>query len=131
MPRISAETMEKMSAGKRAAVEVPDIVRTLRERGDSRARRQPADVLDREVRATLAACDRLELESDADRMTLCLLEITTFAGMRDLPRLRGLIHYAGGRPEARMSALFLAMPPTLWRQLRAEASAICIARGFK
>lgn len=130
MLNISTKTMEKMAANKRAAGEIPEIIRTLRQRGDPRAQRLDDSVLEREVHATLSACDRLELTSDGDRLTLCLLEITTFADMRDLPKLRGLLNYAGGRPDARMPALFLAVPPTLWRQLSENAPNVREARGI-
>ena len=102
MQMISAESMAQMAADKRAACEVPDVMRTVRERGDPLARRLDNTVLEREVRETLAACDRLGLTSDADRLTLCLLDITSFAGMRDLPKLKGLLDYAGGPPDWRM-----------------------------
>ena len=131
MQMISAESMAQMAADKRAACEVPDIMRTLRERGDPLARRLDNTVLEREVRATLAACDRLGLTSDADRLTLCLLEITSFAGMRDLPKLKGLLDYAGGPPDWRMQSLFVAMPPTLWKQLSDDAVDVRRSRGLE
>jgi hypothetical protein len=52
MQIISNETMAAMAAAKRAASEVPDILRTLRERGDPFVRRLGDATLDREVRAT-------------------------------------------------------------------------------
>jgi hypothetical protein len=131
MITLSAEAMEKMAADKRAAREVPDVMRSLRERGDPLARRLDDDVLEREVRATLAACDRLRLNNDSDRLAFCMLEITGFAGLRDLPKLQGLLDYAGGAPEFRMLSLFAAMPSTLWTLLSERAADIRHARGLE
>lgn len=131
MPTISSETMETLAANMRAANEVPDIMKSLREHGDPLAARLPDPVLEREVRATLAVCDRLELTSDTDRSALCMLEITAFAGLRDLPKLKGLFAYAGGPPDTKVHSLFTAVPPTFWLQVSERAVDVRRARGLE
>lgn len=79
---ISQEAFDEMAALRRADYEQPFIVKTIRERGDPLAQGLAENLLRREVRETLAACKRLELTSDVDPLTLCMLEITRFAGLR-------------------------------------------------
>jgi hypothetical protein len=129
--QIDEKAMQQMAATRRSVAEVGYVTAVLRERGDSTAIRLDEAVLRREVVATLEACDGLGLQSDADRLTLCLLEITTFAGMRDLRKLPGLLDYAGGAPEARMLALLQAMPPQVWAQIMAQAPEVRRLRGIE
>ncbi|HEX7637604.1 MAG TPA: hypothetical protein VF457_04340 [Burkholderiaceae bacterium] len=122
--------MRQMAEARRSGTEVGYITGVLRRCGDPLAKRLDEPLLRREVEATLAACDRLGLTSDADRLSLCLLEITTFAGMRDVRKLRGLLDYAGGPSEARMFALLQAMPPRVWEQIAAQAPEVRRQRGI-
>lgn len=126
---ISQATFDEMAAARRAS-ETSYVVRTLRERGDPLAGRLDQGLLEREVRETLAVCDRLRLTSDVDRLTLCMLEITRFAGLRELPKLGGLLNYAGGPPDARMQALLEKMPPPVWQQLSQGAVDVRARRGW-
>jgi len=127
---ISQKTIDAMAAARRREGEVSFIVKTLRERGDPLAQSLPDDLLKQEVRQSLDVCNRLELASDADRLTFCMLEITQFAGLRDLPKLGGLLGYAGGQPDARMQGLLAAMPPLVWTQLSRSAGEVRTTRGW-
>jgi hypothetical protein len=118
-----------MAAARRAS-EASYVAGTLRERGDPLASKLDQAVLEQEVRETLAACDRLGLTSDVDRLAFCMLEITRFAGLRELPKLGGLLNYAGGPPDARMQALLATMPPPVWRQLSDGAAEVRRRRGW-
>jgi hypothetical protein len=129
--QIDERAMQQMAATRRNEAEVPYVVAVLRERGDPTAARLDEVLLRREVAATLHACDQLGLTSDADRLSLCLLEITTFAGMRELRKLPGLLQYACGPAEARMFALLQAMPPQVWAQLAAQAPEVRRQRGIE
>jgi hypothetical protein len=126
---ISLAAFDEMVAARRA-FEALYVVRTLRERGDALASRLGQAALEREVRETLAVCDRLGLTSDVDRLTFCMLEIACFAGLRDLPKLGGLLNYAGGPPDARMQALLEKMPPPVWEQLSRGAVEVRAKRGW-
>lgn len=126
---ISLAAFDEMVAARRAS-EALYVVRTLRERGDALASKLGQAALEREVRETLAVCDRLGLTSDVDRLTFCMLEITCFAGLRDLPKLGGLLNYAGGPPDARMQALLEKMPPPVWEQLSRGAVEVRAKRGW-
>jgi hypothetical protein len=126
---ISLAAFDEMVAARRA-FEALYVVRTLRERGDALASKLGQAALEREVRETLAVCDRLGLTSDVDRLTFCMLEITCFAGLRDLPKLGGLLNYAGGPPDARMQALLEKMPPPVWEQLSRGAVEVRAKRGW-
>lgn len=130
MLSISQKAFDEMAAKRRREGEVPFIVHSLRERGDPLARALPDDLLKHEVRQCLDVCNRLELTSDADRLTFCMLEITQFAGLRDLPKLGGLLDYAGGRPDARVQGLLAAMPPLVWAQLSRSAAEVRDRRGW-
>jgi hypothetical protein len=127
---ISQEAFDEMAALRRVDYEVPFIVKTIRERGDPLARALPDDVLKREVRETLDVCSRLELTSDVDRLTFCMLEITCFAGLRDIPKLAGLLNYADGPVDARIQALLTNMPPPVWQQLSQAAPEVRAKRGW-
>jgi hypothetical protein len=126
---ISLAAFDEMVAARRA-FEALYVVRTLRERGDALASKLGQAALEREVRETLAVCDRLGLTSDVDRLTFCMLEIACFAGLRDLPKLGGLLNYAGGPPDARMQALLEKMPPPVWEQLSRGAVEVRAKRGW-
>lgn len=126
----SQEAFDEMAALRRADCEVPFIVKTIRERGDPLAKGLSDDVLKHEIRGTLAVCDRLELTSDVDRTTFCMLEITCFAGLRDIPKLAGLLNYADGPPDARIQALLAKMPPPVWQQLSQAAPEVRAKRGW-
>jgi hypothetical protein len=126
---ISQAAFDEMVVARRAS-EASYIVKTLRERGDPLASGLDRVVLAHEVRETLAVCDHLGLTSDVDRLTFCMLEITRFAGLRELPKLGGLLNYAGGPPDARMQALLATMPPPVWCQLSDGAAAVRARRGW-
>ena len=130
MLSISQKAFDQMAANRRREGEIPFIVKNLKERGDPLAQRLTEDQLRQEIRQCLEVCSRLELTSDADRLTFCMLEITQFAGLRDLPKLGGLLQYAGGRPEARMEGLLAAMPPLVWAQLSRSAAEVRTKRGW-
>ena len=106
-----------MATKRRTEGEVSFIVKTLKERGDPLAQSLPDDLLRHEVRQSLDVCTRPRLTSDADRAAFCMLEITQFAGLRDLPKLGGLLNYGGGAPDARIQGLLAAMPPLVWALL--------------
>ncbi len=128
---ISQEAFDEMAALRRANYEVPFVVKTIRERGDPLAQGLPEELLRREVRETLATCNRLELTSDVDRLTFCMLEITRFAGLRDIPKLSGLLNYADGPADARIQALLAKMPPPVWQQIDQAASDVRARRGWE
>ncbi len=130
MLRISQDAFDKMAALQRANNEVPFIVKTIRQRGDPRAQALADEVLKREVNETLHVCNRVGLTSDVDRLTFCMLEITTFAGLRDIPKLAGLLNYADGPADARMEALLAKMPPPVWQQLSQGAAEVRAKRGW-
>jgi len=127
---ISQEAFDEMAALRRADSEVPFIIKTIRERGDPLAQSLPPETLHREVCATLDVCARLDLVSDVDRLTFCMLEITCFAGLREIPKLGGLLNYAGGPPDARVQALLEKMPPPVWQQLSQGAADVRAKRGW-
>lgn len=130
MLTISQDTFDKMAALRRSNQEVPFILKTIRQRGDPRAQALADKILKREVCETLRVCDRLGLSSDVDRLTFCMLEITTFAGLRDVPKLEGLLNYADGPADARMQALLAKMPPPVWQQLSQAATEVRAKRGW-
>ena len=127
---ISQKVFDEIAAKRRADCEVPFVIQTIRERGDPLARALSEELLLREVRATLRVCDKHALTSDVDRVTFCLLEITRFAGLRDVPKLGGLLNYAGGPPDARVQALLATMPPPVWQQIGQAAPVIRARRGW-
>lgn len=127
---ISQQAFDEIAAKRRADFEVPFVIKTIRERGDPLARSLSEELLQREVRETLDACDRHALTSDVDRLTFCLLEITRFAGLRDVPKLGGLLNYAGGPPDTRIQALLTKMPPPVWQQLGQSAPDVRARRGW-
>lgn len=127
---ISQKTFDEMAALRRVQSEVPFIVQSIRERGDPLAQSLPDELLRREVAATLEVASRLGLASDVDRLTFCMLEITCFAGLRDVPKLAGLMNYAGGEAGARVQALLEKMPPPVWQQLSQEAADVHARRGW-
>jgi hypothetical protein len=86
--------------------------------------------LQREVIATLKLSSSLGLTSDVDRLTFCMLEITTFAGLREVPKLAGLLNYADGPADARLQALIATMPPPVWQKLGQEAHEVQAKRGW-
>ena len=120
-----------MAALRRADYEVPFIVKTIRERGDPLAQGLAEMLLRREVQETLATCNRLELTSDVDRLTFCMLEITRFAGLRDTSKLAGLLDYADGPVDARVQALLAKMPPPVWQQISQAAPEVRTQRGWE
>jgi hypothetical protein len=128
---ISQEAFDEMASLRRADYEVPFIVKTIRERGDPLAQGLAEVLLRREVRETLATCNRLELTSDVDRLTFCMLEITRFAGLRDISKLAGLLDYADGPADARVQALLAKMPPPVWQQLSQAAPEVRAQRGWE
>jgi len=127
---ISQEAFDEMAALRRVDSEVPFIIKNIRERGDPLAQSLPSETLNHEVRATLDVCNRLGLVSDVDRLTFSMLEITCFAGLRELPKLGGLLNYAGGTPDARVQALLEKMPPPVWMQLSQGAVDVRAKRGW-
>jgi len=130
MVNISQKTFNELAANRRREGEVPFIVKTLRQCGNPLAQSLHEDLLRREVRQSLGVCDHLQLTSDADRVIFCMLEITQFAGLRDLPKLSGLLNYAGGQPDARMQGLLSAMPPPVWARLSRSAGEVRTRRGW-
>jgi len=122
--------MAHLAALRRSSGEVPTARQVVREHATESLDAFSDALLDQEVRATLARCDELGLTSDTDRMQLCLLELTLFPGLRDLPKLQGLLNYAEGPADARLAALFLVAPPWLWRDLLAGAPAVRQQRGW-
>lgn len=126
----SQKSFDELAALRRIHDEVPFVIRTIRERGDPLAKSLPDDVLGREVVATLGQCTKLGLTSDVDRLTFCMLEITNFAGLRDLPKLAGLLNYSDGPADARMQALIGKMPPLVWQRLGQEAQHVRAQRGW-
>ena len=130
MQIISQEAFDEMAALRRAHSEVPFIAKTIRERGDPLAQTLSDEVLQREIRANLEVSARLGLMSDVDRLTFCMLEITTFAGLRDVPKLAGLLNYSGGPADARMEAFLAKMPPPVWLQLSQGAHEVRTKRGW-
>jgi hypothetical protein len=128
---ISQEIFDEMAAKRRAESEVPFVINSIRERGDPLAQALPDEVLRREVQETLSVCNKHGLTSDVDRLTFCMLEITRFAGLRELPKLGGLLNYAGGPPDARIQALLATMPPPVWQQLSQGAPEVHIKRGWR
>ena len=130
MLRLSQDAFDKMAALQRANSEVPFIVKTIRQRGDPRAQALADEVLKREVSETLHVCSRVGLTSDVDRLTFCMLELTTFAGLRDISKLAGLLNYADGPADARMEALLAKMPPPVWQQLSQGAAEVRAKRGW-
>ena len=131
MLRITQAAFDQMAASRRVEREVSYIASMLRERGDPLAQRLDEATLRREIVVTLQVCTRLGLTSDVDRLSFCMLEITTFAGLRELPKLGGLFNYADGPSDARMSALLQAMPPQVWRSVSESAGAVRIQRGWE
>lgn len=129
--QIDEKMMRRMAALRREQSEVGYVMAIVRRQSDPRAAGLEDALLRREVVATLAVCDRLGMESDADRLSFCLLEITTFAGLRDLPRLNGLLNYAGGGSGDRMMAMLQAMPPPVWAQIAAKAPKVRRQRGIE
>lgn len=127
MTTISQASMDQLAAGLRSANEVPMIMDSIRSHGGDAF---DDATLEREVRATLARCEYLELTSDADRMTLCLLELLQFPGLRDVPKLRGLLNYAQGPAESRMASLFLVAPPSFWGALSDRAPVVRQERNW-
>jgi hypothetical protein len=127
---ISQEAFDEMATLRRIQREVPFIVQTIRERGDPLAQSLSDEILRREVRATLDVAEGLELTSDVDRLTFCMLEITSFAGLREVPKLSGLLNYAQGPADARIEALLAKMPPPVWLQLSQGASEVQARRGW-
>jgi hypothetical protein len=127
---ISQKAFDEMATLRRIQSEVPFIVKTIRERGDPLAQSLSDEVLHREVRATLQVAAKLELTSDVDRLTFCMLEITSFAGLREVPKLAGLLNYAQGPDEARIEALLAKMPPLVWQQLSQGAAEVRARRGW-
>lgn len=127
----SQEAFDEMAALRRADYEVPFIVKAIRQRGDPLAQGLAEDVLRREVRETLAVCNRLALASDVDRVTFCMLEITRFAGLRDIPKLPGLLNYADGPADARIQALLAKMPPPVWQKIDQAAADVRAKRGWE
>jgi hypothetical protein len=128
---ISEKMMQQMAILRRQQSEVGYVIAAIRERGDPLAANLETELLKREVIATLAACDRVGLESDADRLSFCLLEITTFAGLRDLPKLQGLLNYSGGSSDDKMISMLQAMPPPVWAQIAAKAPEVRKQRGIE
>ena len=129
--QINEKMMQQMAALRREQSEVGYVIAAIRKQGDPRAAQLAEALLQNEVKATLAACDRLGLESDADRLSFCLLEITIFAGLRDLPKLAGLLNYAGGGSNDRMMTMLQAMPPAVWAQIAAKAPDVRRQRGLE
>jgi len=122
--------MVQLAGLRRSRGEALIVRQTVREHATESLERFSDERLDHEVRATLARCDELGLTSDTDRMQLCLLELTLFPGLRDLPKLQGLLNYAEGPADARLAALFLVAPPWLWRDLLEGAPAVRQQRGW-
>jgi hypothetical protein len=128
--KFTEKAVDRLAARQRATGEVRHIMGVVRAHGDARGAALPDATLEAEVRATLERCEFLGLASDADRTSLCLLEIIQFPGLRDLPKLRGLLDYADGPAQARMPALFLVAPPILWKGLGERAEAVRRERGW-
>jgi hypothetical protein len=130
MFRLTAEGMDRTTALLRAQCELPRILDALRRYGGPETDRLGDEQLRAELKRTLARCDALGLNSDEDRMALCLLDASLFPGLRDLPELPALLEHAGGPAEARMTALYLAAPPRLWAWLTERAPQVRQERGW-
>lgn len=126
---ISDKQMQAIGASLRAKREVGMVVSAVREHAGAATLPNDALLTD-EVQATLRRCDELGLASDADRLTLCLWELTLFPGLRDLPELPEMLEVASGPPDARLTALFLVAPPRIWATLMERGAAVRRERGW-
>ena len=130
MLTFSQKAFDEIAALRHIHSEVPFIIQTIRERGDPLAQSLPDEVLRREVIATLKVSSIVGLTSDVDRLAFCMLEITSFAGLREVPKLAGLLIYADGPADARLQALIAKMPPPVWQKLGQEAQEVRAKRGW-
>ncbi|MFN7571118.1 MAG: hypothetical protein ACK5TK_06650 [Betaproteobacteria bacterium] len=130
MFRLTAEGMGRATAFLRAQHELPRILEALRRYGGPATDRIGDEQLRAELERTLARCDALGLDSDEDRMALCLLDASLFPGLRDLPELPALLEHADGPAGARMTALYLAAPPRFWAWLAERAPQVRQERGW-
>ena len=127
---LSLDEEEALARHRRETMEVEFVMQAVRDQGGASVATLDDAALEREVQATLDCCERLGLTSDADRLTLCLLEFLAVPGLRDLPQLPEIFAQAGGAPDARLHAVFAFLPFQVWAHLTEQAETVRRARGW-
>lgn len=128
---IGPEQMQRLAAGRRAQEECGWVRNILRAQYAELAHALDDACLDREIRACLARCDALNIDTDADRLSFCMLDILLFPGLRDVPGLPAAIQRAREGPGGIMANLFLQTPAATWTRLLEAARPARRARGLE